>query len=299
MFVRLILVHNPKAGDESHSRKHLETVLNDAGHDVVYASVKDDGWSDVLDEPHELVVVAGGDGAVSETFIALSGEPSLATLIPIGSANNIARTLGFPSADPERLVAGWPTAARHRYDVCTLADGEVNASFVESAGGGLFADVLARAESRNSPDDKVLQGLRLLRAALDDAPAREWELTIDDVHVSETLLGLEVMNIRELGPNIPLAPEADPGDGLLDVVFVRPEQRAALAEYVDQRLTDGHAEPPTFDVRRGRDLSVRAPESSSLRLDDELLEDADASGHVFSCRPHLRIDVLVPKIDGR
>jgi diacylglycerol kinase (ATP) len=295
--MRLLLVHNPKAGDETHDREHLEALLTDAGHDVVYRSVKDEDWRDALHERPELVVAAGGDGTVCEVVETLVHQPLPVTLLPLGSANNIARTLGYPSDDAERLIQSWTTVSRYPFDVWAAIQNGDAPRFVESMGGGIFADVLARAEDvKTESCDKVELGLRLLAEVLAEATEQVWELTLDDVTVSETLLAVEAMNIRELGPNIPLAPDADPGDGLLDVVLVRPEHRDPLSAYVQRRLAHEGGEPPNLDVRRVQYVKVRAPEGCRLRLDDELVDDDWHEGKDVSCGRTGWLELLVPLV---
>src|SRR5688572_15501512 len=91
--LRVLLMHNPTAGGEVHSPEALIAIVEAAGHDVVWQSIKDSGWKEVLKEPADLVVVAGGDGTVRKVFIELAGRGVPATLLPVGSANNIARSL--------------------------------------------------------------------------------------------------------------------------------------------------------------------------------------------------------------
>jgi diacylglycerol kinase (ATP) len=105
--VRVTLMHNPTAGDEEHSPEQLTAVLQDAGHEVLYQSVKEDGWPDALGARAELVVVAGGDGTVAKVFKELVGRDLPVALLPLGSANNVARTLGLAGDAPMRFVAAW------------------------------------------------------------------------------------------------------------------------------------------------------------------------------------------------
>jgi diacylglycerol kinase family enzyme len=84
--------------------------------------------------------------------------------------------------------------------------------------------------------------------------------------VSEELLGLEAMNVRELGPNLPLAPDADPGDGLLDVVLVRSHDRDALAAYVAARLRGEHLPSPALGVRHATACDSRNDDVWSTRF---------------------------------
>lgn len=297
--MRLILLHNPGSGDEDHSRGQLETMLTAAGHEVVYRSLDDAGWEDVLGERGDLIVVAGGDGSVRKVLTAIGESPITVTLFPTGSANNIARTLGFETEDPAQLLAGWEPAASKTYDVWDAEWGSGRSRFVESFGGGLFADVLALAEQTNedpSGAEKVDLGLRLLAEAVERATPEAWELEIDGERHREELLGAEAMNVRELGPNLPLAPEADPGDGLLDVVLLRPEDRPQLAAYVAARLRRQDGELPRLRVRRARRVALELPASCRVHVDDKLLsEEPDSSRRVDIERANMQLDLLVPR----
>jgi diacylglycerol kinase (ATP) len=291
--LRVTLLHNPTAGDEEHSGGRLAAVIAAAGHDVVERSMKAD-WEAALRKPAELVVAAGGDGTVRKVFRALAGSSVVATLLPIGSANNIARSLGFEKDDdPAQLVARWPRWERRRFDIGAFGE----AHFVESAGGGIFADVLARAEETDDDpggEEKVELGLRLLRAAVEEAPALGWRVVVDGEDRSGELLALNAMNVQEAGPNMPLAPTADPGDGLLDIVFVRPEHLAPLADYAERRLAGEDPEPPALEVRRGHRLELVPPSGARLHVDDDLVEFSTAEMYLASS-----LTVLAPPAKAR
>jgi diacylglycerol kinase family enzyme len=63
--LRVTLIHNPTAGDDKQpSRGQLKALIREAGHDVRYQSVREKGWSRVLEKKADLVAVAGGDGTV-------------------------------------------------------------------------------------------------------------------------------------------------------------------------------------------------------------------------------------------
>lgn len=298
--MRLILLHNPGSGEEDHSRASLEKMLTDAGHDVVYRSLDDEGWSDALRGSGDVIVVAGGDGSVRKVLTAIGESPTTVTLFPTGSANNIARTLGFETDDPARLLAGWEPATRVAYDVWEVEWAADGTRFVESVGGGLFADVLALAEeTRGEPggDEKVERGLELLDKVLETTSAGMWKLQFDGDLVHQELIGVEAMNVRELGPNLPLAPDADPGDGLLDVVLLHPDDRPQLAAYVSARIRDEGADLLQLEVRRGTRLVIEPPAEHRVHADDVLsLSDSHASRRVEIRPAAAQIEVLVPAI---
>jgi diacylglycerol kinase (ATP) len=294
--VRVILLHNPTAGEEDHSRDRLEALLSAGGHEVVYRSVKEEHWADVLGEQADVIVIAGGDGTVRRVLTALGETPTTVTLFPVGSANNVARTLGFDSDDHARLLGGWEPAARKAYDVWEVSSDAGTTRFVEAFGGGLFGDVLAQAESEEADgEEKIELGLELVAECIAQAVPEDWELTLDGERRRERLLGLEAMNIRELGPNLPLASGADPGDRLLDVVLIRPDDRDPFMRYVAARLREEDTEPPPLSVLRQTELVVTPPATCRLHVDDKLLP-SDRGGEFVVRRAAADVDVLVPAL---
>jgi diacylglycerol kinase (ATP) len=289
--MRILLIYNPTAGDDGVEAGELVSELEAAGHEVVSRSVKMDGWEQSLDADFDLVVAAGGDGTVVKVFKRLAGTGTLATLFPIGSANNIAGSIGFDDVDLRRLTSD---SAEASFDIGSIAWDGSREPFVESAGGGIFAEMIARAEEMPTPDgeDKVELGLRLLREIVKDKPARHWQLQADEKDHSDDFLAVEAMNVRQLGPNVPLAPDADPGDGLLDLVLVRDADRSALAAYLDARLESRSAELPQLETHRVREVALAPPDGSCLHFDDELLQKVPGR---ITVRIDSRLRVLAPQ----
>lgn len=282
--MRVTLLHNPEAGSEEHTREELESLIAAAGHEVRYQSTKEHGWKAALEEPVDLVVAAGGDGTVSKVFkrLAKRGGPPV-TILPCGTANNIARSLGLTDRDVAELVRAWPPAQRRRYDLGEAVAGDERELFVECMGAGLFGSLLRRADEVDDDadgDEKIELSLSLLAELLDDLAPLRFEVELDGVDASGEYLAVEAMNAREAGPNVPLAPDADVSDGQLDVVLVGPAHRGELAEYVAARRLGQSPEAPVLPVHRGRRLRLEAPADCALHVDDDLLPDGCSSGPV-------------------
>jgi diacylglycerol kinase (ATP) len=275
--LRVLLVYNPTAGDDGPDVDRLLELLETAGHAVVAQSVKDDDWGEALGGELELVAAAGGDGTVRKVFKKLAGSGLPATLLPVGSANNIARSLGFPEGEEDagRLIAGWGVATRAWCDLGRLSSPAGEELFVESAGGGVFGEVLVRAEAddeKRQGEEKIEFGLRSLAEIVREAEPLPWRIRADGADRSAELLGVAAMNVRELGPNVPVAPEADPGDELLELTLIEPGQRNAFLEYLEARIAGGAAEAPAFDVSRARRIELEPPPGVPLHVDDDLAE---------------------------
>jgi diacylglycerol kinase (ATP) len=269
--VRALLIYNPAAG-EGFEPAPAASLLERAGY-AVQARSLEDGWEAALASDVDLVVAAGGDGAVASVFIRLAGGRSTAALLPAGSANNIATSLGYDDADPlrqlDRVLAGGTAAP---FDIGSLAG--TTTRFFESAGAGIFAEMLVRAEELREErgESKVEQGLRLLLEIVRDVPARPWQVHADGERLSGDYIAAEASNIGLIGPNIPLVPRADPGDGLLDLVLVGAGDQRQLIRHAEARLRDGSPPPLELAVRRARRVELVPPAGWATHVDDELVE---------------------------
>jgi diacylglycerol kinase family enzyme len=290
-------MHNPSAGDEDHGREALMAALAEAGHEVRYEPADGD-LSAALDGTADLIAVAGGDGTIAAVFTALAGTGARATLLPLGSANNIARTLGIDEdAAPLALARGWKRGERRPFDVGRLRASDGTRRFVESVGGGLFTDLLLRAEEAPvdpGGDAGNAHGLRLMAQVIADAVPRRWTVGLDGVDLSGEYLSVEVMNTRQIGPHMRLAPGADPGDGLLDLVLIGEEQREALGAAVEAMAAGDPAPALDMPSRRGRSLRIGVPGGCRLHVDDDV-RSAEGPEDVLITIGDARIELVVPR----
>ena len=115
--MRITLIHNPRAGNhDDEGAAELRKLLKDAGHKLRYQSAKDEDWKRSLKKPADLVVVAGGDGTVGKVTRRMVGRGVPLAVLPSGTANNIARTLGLIGRPFEELVRSWEGARRVKLD---------------------------------------------------------------------------------------------------------------------------------------------------------------------------------------
>jgi diacylglycerol kinase (ATP) len=265
-------------------------ILTAAGFQVRYQSSKKN-WKKALQRESELVMVAGGDGTVAKVLKELAGSERVVAVLPIGTANNIARTLGIVG-DAREIAAGWKSGQPQPFDVGVVTAGKHEHLFVEAAGGGIFADLMTEAEKEE--DDAHILGnetdraLSLLRRVIETAEPLDWSVNVDGRDASGSYLAVELMNIRYAGASVQIAPGADVADGLLDVVLIEPSCRDELLRYVDARLGHHHITLPALTTVRGREVVVKT-KGKQMRLDDVAISDADADWHVSVRAGALRI----------
>jgi diacylglycerol kinase (ATP) len=256
--MRVLLIHNPKAGDRKHSRKQLMASLNRWGHQTFHQSIKQRGWKKAFKKPVDLVLAAGGDGTVHETAWQLMDSGIPLAILPLGTANNLARTLGF-TAPVEEIIQSLHCGKSRPFDVGVARSPRRREYFLEAAGGALFADYFPAAKAREkkgaSPEEELDANLSLLRELALDYRARRWKMSIDGKDFSGRYILWGAMNIRSAGPALHLAPKAKTNDGRLDFVAVREIERKAFIKHVDAHLA-GRKERVPLTPRKFRELKI-------------------------------------------
>jgi diacylglycerol kinase (ATP) len=180
-------------------------------------------------DPERRLVLLGGDGTVH----GLANLPGLAAeiaLLPVGGANNIARSLGLPV----ELAAAARLAARGRarsLDAIEARTATRRAVVVEGVSVGFHAFARARYGGINSTNVRAAVAAGFA-AIVDFHPVR-MALELDGEAEVAPLGQLFAANLPFYGPRLAVAPEADPSDGLIDVVALHTRGRvdtvAALA----------------------------------------------------------------------
>jgi diacylglycerol kinase family enzyme len=280
--MRVALYYNPTAGIQTLAAGDVTRLLRDEGHAVDVHLKGHDAIDEAIDSRPQVIVAAGGDGTVAKVARALWKHRSTVPLfvIPLGSSNNIARTLGLSSIGVPLLVRGLASARDSVLDVGTITLGGRDMAFVEGAGAGFFGKSMHHGSSVRGRLRRALRRVRgipgkgethVRRAAegfarlIRRAPVRAYRILADGVDFSGDYLAVEIMNIQSIGPRMLLAPDANPSDGLLDLVLIHPEGREALAALVEQRIS-----PPAHAIERRRvhevELSWPANEG---HVDDE------------------------------
>lgn len=273
------LLHNPSAGDEEHSKKHLVTMIEENGYECLYSSTKKKGWKE-FENGLDLLAIAGGDGTVRKVVKALLARKMHEKiwpigLLPLGTANNIGKTLQLDGKDTSHLVAHWKDGQLKKFDVGMLYELEEASFFLESFGFGIFPYLMreiSKQEVRKelSPEESIRNALQLLHAVILDYEPRQCSLTIDGEDHSGKYIMAEIMNTQSIGPNLHLAPYADPGDGLFEVVLIPEGDKQRFGEFVWSRL-NGSEEAYRYSSIKGKEVTIRW-DGTHVHVDDEVLK---------------------------
>ena len=117
--------------------------------------------------------------------------------------------------------------------------------------------------------EEIKYSLEVLQDTVRTYKPEELQLQINGQDHSGRYLLAEIMNIRSIGPNLMLAPNADPGDGHLEVVLVPESQRVEFAKYVENRL-NGIENTFVFNSIKANSIRMHC-ENTHIHIDDELI----------------------------
>ena len=218
--------------------------------------------------------MAGGDGTVGKVARQLIGGRTPIAVLPIGTANNIANTLGITGRPLQALIKQWKAARCVNFDAGLAKGPWGSRCFIEGFGIGLFAIAMSRLEADKNnnwtnsgkPKQVIKSILGVLKKQLQECHSDKMTVQLDGQDVSGDYVLLEALNIRYIGPNLDLMPRADFKDGLLDIILIANRERAKLSRYLDNRIK-GKRSRPDLNILRGRHLQIEW-ESSPVHIDD-------------------------------
>ena len=223
------------------------------------------------DHGHERIVIVGGDGTVQEALngIVAGGMAISLGIVPVGSGNDLARSLGLPRdpAEAWTVAIGEPVRA---IDVARAEDGEGHTRRFASAGGIGFDAQVAAAMAMRSRWQRGQAGYLLTTLSeLRRFANRELHLTIDGRASSHRVLFAAIANGEYYGGGMRIAPGAAVDDGQLDICIVGDVSRLTALRQLANLYRGTHVRHPQVTLERGSELSFDGDAATRIHLDGE------------------------------
>jgi diacylglycerol kinase (ATP) len=230
------------------------------------------------------LVAVGGDGTLHRAVQAVAGTTVGFGIVPAGTGNDFAAGAGVP-ADPlaaadaiaEAVRAGHATAI----DLArvTTTEGDVR-WFGAVLAAGFDAIVNERANRMRWPRGPRRYDLAILLELARLRP-RGYSLVLDGVDRSLSGVLVAIGNCPSYGGGMLICPDADPADGLLDVVVAGPLGRGAVARLKPRLRRGTHVTDPAVSSYRAREIKITS-EGIFAYADGERVAALDL---VVSCVP--------------
>jgi diacylglycerol kinase family enzyme len=314
---RAAIIYNPTKVDLAKLKRAVAKSQKDAGWaDSIWLSttVDDIGGGQArqaIEQRVDVVLTAGGDGTVRAVAEGLRGSGVPMALLPAGTGNLLARNLDIAMTQLAASVRTAFSGVDRAIDVGVIEleredhSREVH-SFVVFAGLGLDAKMIAntRPELKRRVGwlayvDAIARSVRdsekiRMRYRLDNEPERT-------MNVHTVLVG----NVGLLPGNVLLLPEAEPDDGLFDIVTLRPdgfggwvqiwvrivwENGVLRRSSVGRRLAGLNRDVRTLRYLKGRRISVKLDRPEDFEL------DGDEFGLVIGFDAHVDPAALIVRV---
>ncbi len=267
----LLVIYNPTAGQRRRTRfrKTLQA-LSVHGATVTVRETGGAGDAGILATQawrnHDAVVVAGGDGTINEVAAALVGIPVAIGIIPIGTANVLARELGLGgrATDIARAILEGPVVSSR---VAELKSAEITHRFLMMAGAGFDARVVDGVDSNLK---RKLGKAAYLWSAVRQlsryrSPALKVTIDGDGFDASAVI----VANGQRYAGRFVIAPRARLDAHSLEVVLFERPGRWHLIRYVFALLTGRIDRLAGISIVTGRKIGIEGGSDEPVQADGD------------------------------
>ena len=297
------LIVNPAAGAGRTAKKwpHIKELLKNTGlrfeHDITEAPGHAiELAKSAVNKGYKLVVSVGGDGTINEIVngIYASGEMKDIELgiIGTGTGSDYIRTIGV-SRHYQESCQHLLNPIKKSVDLGVvefLNDGQsTKRIFANFAGMGFDAEVVkATTKKFKSFGGKPAYLLGLLSTF---ATYKNWNihLTLDGQKEDRKICTIVMSNGKYGGGSMLIAPEADPCDGLFDVMIIGDVSKLDLLWSLPRIYRGTHLTHPKVTMKRAKLVEIYADAKMSIQADGDLVGEAPAR---FSVLPSA-LNILV------
>lgn len=237
-----------------------ETTISDPGAGPTLAA---------LESEVDLVIVAGGDGTVREVCHEAARTGVAVGIVPLGTGNLLARNLGLPLNHRDALDVAFGGQDKAIDLASVTTDDGRDSVFLVMAGVGMDAMIMDGVDDslkrRVGWGAYFVSGFKALRF-----PGTRVEVAVDDGEPRRFRARTVVVgNVGFLQAGIPLLPQAEIDDGLLDVVVIAPRRFLGWLSIVWRVVTRRKATNEKLGRFTGRKVSVRTSSPTPMQLDGD------------------------------
>lgn len=304
--MRAKLIFNPSAGATRASPIEIEDVIHEMqSWKLVPEAYLVEPGSDLpgviqeaLTRGIRMFVVCGGDGTISAVARTLAGTRATLGIIPIGTQNNTALSLGIPN-DMPAAIAILRTGRRIKVDVGMAVCGKTTTPFLEVCSVGLVSTLFPSADDIQHGN---LARIGSFLSTLTSSPPAEITLVLDgkqEIHNRGHIV--LVSNMPYIGLHYQMAAAKSFRDGLLDVLFFADLTKFDLLGYVLQGVGEGKPEDPRIQHFHVHKVDIDTNPAMPVMADGSALGEGRVSievrRHVLAVMVASPVHQEVPAMD--
>lgn len=214
---------------------------------------------------HDLVILGGGDGTLNAALEGVVAAGLPLGVLPLGTANDLARTLGLPG-DPVAAAQAMAAGTHRRIDL-----GWVNGKhFLNVASIGLSVQITHELSGPLKRRwGRLGYAVGALRA-IGRAQPFHAQVRCDQRHWSVEAVQVAIGNGRHFGGGMIVAEDARIDDGRLDLFALKPCGVMGLAGLLPHLRFGRHGTLERVVTCRGREIDLATPTPLPINTDGEI-----------------------------
>jgi len=217
-----------------------------------------------IEQGIRMFVVCGGDGTVSNIAKTLIGTEAILGIIPTGTQNNIALSLGIPT-DIKEAIAILSTGRSSKIDIGNIICNSITTPFIEVCSVGLFSSLFPSGDGIQHGD---ITQIGDFLATFTASPPSEIHLLMDNNQEIKKLGHVVLIsNMPYVGRNYQVGTLDSFDDGMLDVLFFADLTKLDLIGYVLKGPGIDQLEDPRIQHFRVRKIEIKTQPAMTIMAD--------------------------------
>ena len=218
--------------------------------------------SEIVKGNTDILVAVGGDGTINEVASALLGSGKKMGIVPYGSGNGLARSLGIPMSDKQAILR------LNKLNATCIDTGELNGKkFFNMAGMGFDAHIstlFAKGVKRG------LHGyIKTTLSEISSYRPLHYRLEIDGKIYERDAFMISIANSSQFGNNAHISPFASLTDGFLDICITKPFPLCHFPVLGYQMFNKSTHRSKYIEIIRGKEIRIFREFKGAVHLDGE------------------------------
>ncbi len=266
----LVFVVNPLSGVDRVKaiEQHIEQYLDSSqySYQITHTQYKGHGTHIAQESAQQgayAVIAVGGDGSVHDVIQGLYGSACHLGIIPKGSGNGLARSMGIPLKLKEALLCINQNLPRN-IDLV-----KVNQHF-SASNAGLGFDALVCQHFAQSKKRGLLAYIAIINRLLWSYSCQKWQIASEECTLEEKAFLVNVANGRQFGYDFIIAENARYDDGIMDVVLIQQFPKIYAATLAWRMMRGTLAKSPFVKHFRTKKVTISNKEGIDImQIDGE------------------------------
>ena len=210
----------------------------------------------------EVIVAVGGDGSVNDVINGIYGTDAILAILPKGSGNGLARSLGIPLNTRKAIQL------MNAQNTTEIDLGDANGHIFSSTAGVGFDALVAKKFAANKRRGFVAYSW-IITKYLWSYKLYDWLIEVDEKQFKEKAFMLTVANAIQLGYGFKIAPAADLKDGFFDIIILK-KFPVLMAFLIAFRAFRGTLLKSRYvDLLRAKEVTISHAELHLFQFDGE------------------------------